>query len=415
MCSRPPTKDGRKFACRRCDECIATRRHDWVSRAMAERSMSRETFAVTLTYADDTQYQRDGAAMFRYADIKLFLANLRRAIEYRTGQTAAVRFIAAGEQGDREGRCHWHMLLFSAVDLLSLGTFEAPWGVVTRRQDIISPFGKPPRRRRWSMWPHGLVVVQEPDEDGITYAVTYALKDQFTAEKSEGTMREAKVETFATGMFKMSKRPPIGAPFIDELLVKLRAEGNVLPAVRVSVPDSKMYWAPSGTLRKRLLAGMKAINDECHERHGRPAPQWNSLVASCKDRLGDMEILAHGQEEEDDDFEEIGRSIRKRAAEQAREQRRKTLARTCGSSIPCTKCLNALGVDELQKIGVERYEAPSAANPFAVGYRFAGDETAARLVRAQSDRAAGGVNALCGLNGTAIIRDAFPRSARRDS
>ena len=73
MCQFPMQKDGVEFACGRCNACIYARKMDWVSRAMAERATMPHTMSITLTYANETDWQRDGASMFRYGDVSIFL------------------------------------------------------------------------------------------------------------------------------------------------------------------------------------------------------------------------------------------------------------------------------------------------------------------------------------------------------
>lgn len=398
MCSAPLSDGHHEFACRVCDECVAARRMDWIARCMAERSTSKQTLAITLTYGNETQDQRDGAAMFRYYDIQNLLKVLRRRIHYRTGQVDALRYVCAGEQGDRNGRCHWHIIIFSDHDLLEVGTFKGRFGPVTDRAKIIS--GAKPKRYTWDCWPHGFVVVQEPDQGGISYAVTYALKDQFTAEKSKGTARETKVETFATGMFRMSKTPPIGWNFVQAELQRMKEGGYVLPFPRLQIPDFRAdYWSPKATLRHYLLEGMRDINREHREREGVNLPQWRALLAACSENDNDMEILLHGEEIETEDETSIERELNLRAREFAERQRIGRVLTRCGSSLPCTSCLRGFGRTTLDALGVEPYQTEGGQQAF----RNIGDQTGHALWEAQRDRkGAGKPHPRCGLRNTSF-------------
>ena len=182
MCSDPITQDGNTFACRTCDECVSTRRHGWVSRAMAEKAVYPYAACVTLTYSDETQHGRDGAAMFAYADIRLFLAFLRRSAAYEAKKChwnvkPLVRFLCAGEQGDRNGRCHWHLILFTNFDLSRIGKFTLNGKQISDRRDMLT-IGKRKRRLNWTLWKHGFMTLQEPDQAGMAYVLSYCLKDQ---------------------------------------------------------------------------------------------------------------------------------------------------------------------------------------------------------------------------------------------
>ena len=378
---------------------------------MAERAMHENAFLFALTYADDTQFQRDGAAMFRYSDVRAMLNSLRQQIYRETGSREAIRFICAGEQGERDGRCHWHIILYSDLDLLGLGTWRAPWGFVTDRDQKLT-IGKREKRRNWSFWPHGFVTVQEPNAGGMRYAISYALKDQFTGEKSKGTMREAKVETYATGLFRMSKTPPIGAEWLDGVLAELSHKGAVLPRLQLRVPNVRSYWCPTGTMRKRLLSGLRAINEEHAARTGRNAPQWSSLLASCADNETDLEGLLGVAEIEDEENEDLASRLAAGGRAITAKAKADNVARRCGGQVACNACLRGLGPETLEALGIEEYR--SAANG-KYYFRFRGAENEKTLRAARNQGRVGAINPYCGLKGTTYVTKYFPQSAGRAS
>lgn len=342
-----------------------------MARALAEKATSRHTFVVTLTYGNETQEQRDGAAMFRYADIRLFLARLRDAAwrrERRAAKSAGrnpvrpiIRFICAGEQGERLRRCHWHLVLYSDVELRTLGVATRYDGaVVTDPEKMLWTDGNKVRLR-WTMWPLGLMIWQVPDQGGMNYALSYALKDQFTADKSRETMREAKAENFATGLFRPSKFPPIGYRWLFSHLAALDAKGWVLPSTRLQVPGMSGYWHPGGMFRQKLLYALVALNQRAVWATGANAPQWSSLLASCKDSESDMEILNGKVEEEDE--QSIEDEIRQRARDNADRQRRREIVRRCSKKIPCRSCLNGISLRDLERLGVRRVD-PGDGGPW---------------------------------------------------
>ncbi len=312
MCTRPITRDQNTFACRNCDACIATRRSGWIARAMAEKADWPYTLCVALTYSDETEENRDAAAMFAYDDIRAFLKRLLSHCN-RVSPGARVRFICAGEQGDRNGRCHWHLILYSDLDLTTIGVFSRFGKTVTKPEHMLT-VGKRKIRLNWSTWGKGFVTLQEPDEGGMAYVLSYCLKDQFTHEKSEGTMRQAKVENFATGLFRMSKRPAIGEAWLYRKLETLLDLGAVLPSLNIKVPDMSGYWNPSGSFRKKLLWGLVALNQRHIWATGANAPQWSSLLSACADNESDYEVLNVYQKEKTEkiDYTERARNIGRR-------------------------------------------------------------------------------------------------------
>lgn len=414
MCERPITQENRTFACRTCNECIGTRQHGWVSRAMAEKAMARHALVVALTYNDDTPENRDSARMFNYADVAAFLKRLRSRIT-DSGREGGVRFIIAGEQGSRNGRCHWHAILFSEVDLTSCGTFTYRGNTLTKRDEMISS-GKNIRRLEWSLWGRGFVTLQEPDQAGMHYVLKYCLKDQFTEEKSMGTMRQAKAENFATGLFRMSKLPPIGAAWLAAKLDRLDALGAVLPNLQLKIPDMSGYWHPNGAMREMLLRGLVAINDRHRMTTGQDTAQWSSLLASCADSEKDLEVLL---EETSGDFAAVlgrqlteerafARELGTKSGERSRQGRIAATVRSCGRKYPCARCLRAVDQGTLDRLDLE--ETPRGSIDGQEYADFREKSSGLWLSDKGVNPLAGGLNAFCGLADTDRAREAFPAS-----
>ena len=408
MCNRPITQDGKTFACRTCDECIATRRHNWVARAMMEKAMHSHCLVLALTYDDSTQHNRDAARMFQYLDVRLFLARLREAIK-TAKSPSGVRFICAGEQGDRNGRCHWHIILYSSVDLTAIGEVQGLKNhqrvVLTDRSDMIS-VGKRIRRLNWSLWPHGYTTFQEPDQGGMNYVLSYCLKDQFTVEKSRGTGREAKTENFATGLFRMSKRPAIGELYLYERLSELEAKGAVLPSLNIMVPGFHGYYHPSGSFRQKALWALVALNQRVVWGTGKPAPQWTSLLSSLKDNQPDLEVLTNVKAQETETAGDFAARIELVSREYTRRNRIAKTRRKCGSSLPCDRCLDCLTDQKIETLAVCREKADFAAG-FSWVYRAAPGSVSV-YTRQRTDF--GSINPYCRRSTTKHVKEAFPSS-----
>lgn len=367
MCSDPQTfinkETGEKStgACLRCDECIAARRAGWVARGVAEKTQWKHAVCVSLTYDDNAPGGYDAARFFAYGDVRAFVQRVTAALR-RIDKALAVRFICAGEQGDRNGRCHWHLVLYSDYDLRQLGTVRfcsadlacyqdgkrLRWGDVITDPEAMMTVGKDKRRLHWSLWavdkqPLGFVSFGAADEAGISYVLSYCLKDQFTFEKSEGTSRVAKSENFATGLFRMSKRPAIGEAWLMQKLQDLDDKSAVLPNTNLKVPGLSGYWYPSGVMRKKLLRGLRAINQRRIGAGLGDAPQWSGLLEACKDNPSDLEILNGPQAEEHDEIE-IGETIRRKSRWIADEQRRgRKAAYRRDYETVCQSCLDHRG------------------------------------------------------------------------
>lgn len=409
MCSDPQTFINKETgeanigACRKCDECIAARRHQWVSRGMAELACWPHALSVTLTYDDSTQENRDAAAMFAYGDVRAFLQRLRAAIN-RLQPGGRLRFICAGEQGSRNGRCHWHLIIYSDVDLTRLGKFRARGHFVTHRRDMIT-VGKRKRRLQWDLWGKGFVTVQEPDEAAMHYVLSYCLKDQFTVEKSEGTARHAKAEDFATGLFRMSKRPAIGEAWLWRKLEGLEASGAVLPHLRLKVPGLSGYYYPTGSMREKLLWGLVALNQRVIWATGRNAPQWSSLLASVQDSPADLEVLCYGKENEQEEEAAFLARIDLDGREGFHQHQRAEKRRRCGGSVPCVECLRSLSGEQLYALNAERYFDQWGQAQFRpkAGGQYCDPRPDGK-----------GVNPYCQERGSRLSRFTFPDSDRSD-
>lgn len=363
MCSDPQemldkeTGDVNIVACRRCDQCIAVRRHGWVARAMAEKAMWNHTLCVALTYNDETQENRDAAAMFVYADVRAFLNRLRSAcrdeakrLEWE-GPLPRIKFLAAGEQGSRNGRCHWHLIIYSDMDLRLIGEVSGKFGRVADPAKMMT-VGKRKRRLHWDLWGKGFVTFQEPDQGGMNYVLSYCLKDQFTEEKADGTARHAKAENFATGLFRMSKRPAIGESWIIQKMESLLAVNSVLPSLQIKIPAMRGYWYPGGSARKRVLWHIRAVATLVRWRTGKQAPQWSGLINGLQDNLSDMEILLGQETEEYQALPEVGEDLRTREVE--RQARDELTRRKCGGQYPCEECCHKYSDEQLAALGIWR-------------------------------------------------------------
>ncbi|ETD01850.1 rolling circle replication-associated protein [Rhodobacter capsulatus] len=393
---------------------------------MMEKAVSPFTLIVTLTYSDETQEGRDGARMFAYADVSAFIKRLNSAIRDRCKRhkkpyPGGVRFLAAGEQGDRRGRCHWHLALFSSVDITLYGDFlgyprqqVGPRRKVrlTDRCDLISEVSDGPNARRlnWSLWPLGFAVLQEADEGGMSYVLSYCLKDQFTHEKSKDTFRETKAENFATGLFRMSKRPAIGERWLDAKAERLAARGAVLPSLALQVPEASGYYVPSGTFREKILWHLHAVNQHVRNLTGRDAPQWSALLSSLGNDADDdtlppdLEILL--------DVEKIEVPLETVLAQKAAERSRAVAANEvrgrCGGPFPCDACLHGYSKAKLDRLGLFRVDIEDEIE-IARYYVKATGERSTKWPDGWKPR----LHPDCEARYTQKAADVFPRSAPR--
>lgn len=362
MCMSPKFFHGQPAACRTCEDCIEQRKNMWVARAMAERAVAAHTFCITATYANNPDGSRPaGATVFRYSDVQKFMKRLREAYKDKFGARSQIRYIVCGEQGSKgTQRVHWHIVLYADRDLTRLGKFIEFFEREEHEQVLED------KSYDWSLWPHGHVKVQRPDARGIYYAVKYAVKDQFTSERSLGHKRETKSQNWAAAFFKMSKKPPIGFRFLEELFDRYEERGNVPTSFEIPVPDHTGYWFLTGLFLEYAADRCHEINKKRNEETGRDCPAWSSLVASVSDAEAEdrgetikiKERLCYGQIEPQEaqgesEFEQLRADVSRKQREAAILHAVRDQVRNCGHVLPCEGCLANWSRDQIEELKQE--------------------------------------------------------------
>lgn len=341
MCSDPittidnQTGEELTFACRVCNDCLKARKNDWVARACAEKATTEgETLVFGLTYRNNEDgSQPDGAKVFVYKHVSDFLKRLRQAYHRMYKERGEVRFMVMGEKGSLNGRCHWHMILFATKPISCLGEwsdlkFNKIEGMRLEEETI------------WSLWPHGMLKPQVPDQGGMAYVLKYLMKDQFNVVKSKGTMREHKAEVHGASYFRMSKHPPIGQVFLERYCDEFADLQTVPINLNVKVPDYTGYWYPKREQRRYLLERLHQINEDYRETHGRDCPTWSSLLQTVGDcNAKDWEILVYGKEQEDEDADQFLVEEFEQRRDRIRHATQVNAIRSrCGGTRHCVRC-----------------------------------------------------------------------------
>lgn len=167
MCSDPlehQLRDGRVIVgkCRKCSDCKAQSRVDWIGRLVSEASTSAAVWFVTLTYGggDTTR-----AYVLNYKDVQDWLKRLRKAGH-------RVRYVCVGEHGEQNHRAHWHLLLF----------WHSPPPKWPLGVQLVDPKGDPSERhgriQAPTKWVHGYSQFEVPrsKQASIAYILDYMKK-----------------------------------------------------------------------------------------------------------------------------------------------------------------------------------------------------------------------------------------------
>ncbi|KMW57249.1 hypothetical protein AIOL_002210 [Candidatus Rhodobacter oscarellae] len=368
MCSDPITHNGHTFACRNCDQCIGARKNDWVARAMAERATSQHAYAFNLTYRDKHDGEKpDGARAFKYRDIQLWLKNLRFLYEREYGVTGEISYIICGELGENKGRVHWHTIVFAKRAFAHLGEWSDFYHVThAKRGRENGPRITPMGRRHafmdhWSIWPHGHIVTHAPDQAGISYVLKYALKTQFGSGRSKGKARAEHAEAYAHGVFRMSKKPPIGLRYLEEKAQRLKDLRAVPPKLELTIPGYSGFWWPKGAIRRQWCLMLHDVNQYVRQETGRDAPQWSTLLSTLEqiENVTDYEDLIYGPEERQEaqafDLQQWRTHLATSHGENNKRVQAARIRATCGGPRPCARCFR--GKTKAQKIAARLSEA----------------------------------------------------------
>ncbi len=357
MCQSPLKIDDMEIACRSCNECLTARKNDWVARAMAESNMHQNMMVLMLSYNNETQENRDGSKVFNYSHVSSFLKRVRRQLEYRTNKTGTIRFLCAGENGSKNDRAHWHIIIFTDYDLTELGK----WNIFHPKYGGKKGDKQTNRDHKfnvditWSLWPHGFIHMQQSNQGGVSYVLKYVFKDQFSHLKSKGTMREHQSEAFAASYFRMSKQPPIGYTWLKKELQELLEKRSVVTSLQLKVPNYSGYWYPKGKAREYLCGALYYINQEVIKQTGHPAPQWSTLIHSVVDQQKEREILTYGKvidEQTPEELEEQAEIERIKAIDKKEriiKSRYKATQKRCGSFEVCKTCSDWFNPEETER------------------------------------------------------------------
>lgn len=214
---RRPTLDQRRYGehdftpvpCGQCIACRMNRSQEWAIRCMAEASLYKHNYFVTLTYSPESidkycfsgveSFDPDsGAIDFRYSLEKSRISKFMKALRQNLGD--GIRFFGCGEYGSLYNRPHYHICLFNMPELSLI-----PW----ENRDGYQVYRSPEIERTWKL---GFSTVGEVNYHTCAYVARYIMKKQ-------------------TGLDASSWRDPLKelmpdlAPYVPEYVIMSRRPG----------------------------------------------------------------------------------------------------------------------------------------------------------------------------------------------
>lgn len=173
------TKDGGiHLPCGRCTGCAKDNARDWALRCHLEWQQHDHAVFATLTYRDETL-----PPTLEPRHLQLWLKRTRWAL----GTARSIRFFASGEYGEKNGRPHYHALLFGARHT---------------DRDVLD-----------NAWGLGHVNVQKVNTARINYIAGYTQKkwtDRAQAAVEQLDESTGEIFRYQPPFIRMSRRPGIG-------------------------------------------------------------------------------------------------------------------------------------------------------------------------------------------------------------
>lgn len=145
--------------CGKCARCLQRRKMEWSFRMLTELQEAKTAYFVTLTYAPETvPYNQYGLKDLRIDHLQKYFKRLRINTNRRNKagnltienlrnnltENDKIKYYAAGEYGEKNGRPHYHAVIFNA------SAIEIKYA-----------------------WPHGSVDIAEANEATINYLMKY--------------------------------------------------------------------------------------------------------------------------------------------------------------------------------------------------------------------------------------------------
>lgn len=202
-----------ELPCGKCDGCRAQQARDWGVRMYHESLVHKQNCMITLTYDDD--HLPDDGKLSRH-DVQKWLKRIRHKTK--------LRYVIAGEYGDKTRRPHYHAAIFGR-DWLD-GASQLTDSMYTHVELVES-------------WGHGFVSVVPLEPASCMYVAGYVNK------------KIGDRDTFAMH----SRRPPIGKPWTERYIGLLGNRQTVTIGGQESpIPRKYFEWYP---LELDQLAGSK--------------------------------------------------------------------------------------------------------------------------------------------------------------
>jgi len=229
--------DGTEIPCRECWQCRNDKINDWVGRCIAENKTSKAAHFITLTYGkdDNDSSEHIRTQLLTYSDVQKYF-KLLRSKGYK------FRYLIAGEYGSLKGRSHWHLIMY--------------WKGMVPEHELSDHLKI--RRFNDKLWPHGHQVWKKVTPETVRYVCKYINKDIGKDERQ--------------AHFSMSKKPPLGFDYFNDLALKYVKQGLAPQDFIYSFPEYKKHgkkveFRMTGTTAQNFVKKFLELWPTMHEGH----------------------------------------------------------------------------------------------------------------------------------------------------
>lgn len=210
--------------CGKCPDCRLNRAGDWAVRCVHEAKLHDENCFLTLTYDNEHLPYNGPFPTLRKRDLSLFAKRLHNRLLKSRGR--GIRYYGAGEYGDKNGRPHYHIIIFD-YDFKDKKFFK--------NNDRGEPLFRSAELA--SLWPVGWNTIGAVTFESCSYVARYVM------DKIDGKMFDDKYTWMheETGELVsiepespvMSRRPGLGTEYYSRFGSDIARDDNVVVQGRV--------------------------------------------------------------------------------------------------------------------------------------------------------------------------------------
>jgi hypothetical protein len=175
---------GFNLPCGQCIGCKLSYARQWAIRCLHEAQMHESNCFITLTFNDENLVNRKNPFSLDKKEFQKFMKRLRKSVKNK------IRFFHCGEYGEKNGRPHYHALIFGH-DFPDKKKFKSKKGTTLYTSEKLG-----------ELWPYGFSTVGDITFHSASYTARYITK------KITGELADKHYEIINPDTGEVSKKIP---------------------------------------------------------------------------------------------------------------------------------------------------------------------------------------------------------------